>query len=307
MNRIAIIYCPNHWGWGNQQRKRERIVEALETSGLKYDFVQSESAESVGRLFVMMINNGYRNVVVIGGDSALNDIINHLMAMEEEIRKEVVIGVIPNGVMNDFAAYWGLSKGNLQHSIDTIKKARERLIDVGHVDYTDTEGEKTGRYFINCVNLGLVASLQNIRMKARKLLGSRTLSYVASFFMIVTQRLDYHMRMRLNGEVVDDRMMTMCVGNCQGYGQTPNASPYSGTLDVSMFVNRHVWQLFEGIHLFMRKRFLMSRGLRPFRTREMDVVAHHTVPVAVDGKIIRASRSAFHFTIIPECVRFIIP
>ena len=94
----GILYCPK--GRGNKQR--EKIQRVLDDRKVDYDFVQSESADSVERLVTMLIHNGYKTIVIVGGDSALNDAVNCLMREEKHVRDEIALGVIPNGVMNDF-------------------------------------------------------------------------------------------------------------------------------------------------------------------------------------------------------------
>ena len=45
--------------------------------------------------------------------------------------------------------------------------------------------------------------------------------------------MDYFMSLKINTDSIKQRLMTVCIGNAQGYGQTPNAVPYNGLLDVS--------------------------------------------------------------------------
>ncbi len=59
-------------GWRSNKRW-EKIEKVLKQQGVDYDFVQSENQKSVERLIRMFINNGYKTIVVVGGDSALND------------------------------------------------------------------------------------------------------------------------------------------------------------------------------------------------------------------------------------------
>lgn len=59
---------------------------------------------------------------------------------------------------------------------------------------------------------------------------------------MVFQRLEYKMRLHINGETIDRRVMTVCVGNAPGYGQTPNAVPYNGMLDVSVVYHTEMVQ-----------------------------------------------------------------
>lgn len=91
--RWGILYCPK----GRSSKQRERIQRVLDDRHVAYDFVQSESADSVERLMSMLIHNGYKTIIVVGGDSALNDAVNCLMQVEMQVRNEIALGVIPNG------------------------------------------------------------------------------------------------------------------------------------------------------------------------------------------------------------------
>ncbi len=75
-----FLYCPRG-GWRSAKRW-EKIEKVLRQQGVDYDFVQSENQKSVERLVKMFINNGYKTIVIVGGDSALNDAVNCLMQMD---------------------------------------------------------------------------------------------------------------------------------------------------------------------------------------------------------------------------------
>lgn len=103
------------------------------------------------------------------------------------------------------------------------------------------------------MNVGLIAAIMNLRRKTHHVFGSRTLSFLFSFVLMIFQRLDYKMHIRINSDVIKRRVMTMCVGNASGYGQTPNAVPYNGLLDVSVVHHPGMTQLFEGFYLFRQR------------------------------------------------------
>ena len=109
--RWGILYCPKT-GVSNKRKRWEKLKVILDTRGVSYDVVHSESADSVERLVSMLINNGYKTIIIVGGDSALNDAVNCLMKEESRVRDEIVLGVIPNGVMNDFARFWDFDEDN---------------------------------------------------------------------------------------------------------------------------------------------------------------------------------------------------
>lgn len=301
--RWGILYCPK----GNSSKQREKIQRALDEHKVEYDFVQSESSDSVERLVTMLINNGYKTIIIVGGDSALNDAVNCLMKVEKHVREEIALGVIPNGVINDFARYWNLKEGNLEQTVDWLIKHRVRTVDLGCIRYNNKEGEACHRYFLNCVNIGLIADVMNLRRQARSLLGSRTLSFIVSIFLMIFHRMEYKMHVRINSDVVNRKVMTMCIGSGPGYGQTPSAVPYNGMLDVSMVYHAKVQQIFAGLWLLITGRFLNHRSVHPYRTREVIVEEAPHALVGVDGRLLGTPVGAYRITVEQEVVNFLIP
>lgn len=306
--RWGILYCPKRGVWSNPQKRWERIEAALRSSHIDYDFIQSEQTGSVERLVKMMINNGYKTIIIAGGDSALNDAVNCLMQTDSETRNQISLGVIPNGVMNDFAHYWGFKEGEVEQTVGWLKKHRNRKIDLGCIRYVNKKGENCHRYFLNCVNVGLVAAIMNLRRQTRHIFGSRTLSFFFSFILMIFQRLDYKMHVKINSDTVQRKVMTVCIGNASGYGQTPNASPYNGLLDVSLVYHPEVTQLFEGFYLFLKGKFLNHRSVHPYRTREVEFLEAEHAMVGVDGRLmVGAPVGRFRITVEKEVLNFLIP
>ena len=255
----GVLYCPKT-GISNKQKRWEKIEAVLKARKVNYDMVQSENTDSVERLMNMFINNGYKTIIIVGGDSALNDAVNCLMKEEKHVREEIALGVIPNGVMNDFARFWDFDEDNLEQTIGWLVKRRIRKIDLGCVRYVNKNNEKCHRYFLNCLNIGMTADIMNLRRQTRRLFGSRTLSFISSLFVMLFHRMEYKMKLRINNEVIDRKVMTVCIGSGPGYGQTPNAVPYNGLLDVSVVYHPEVVQLIEGLWLLITGRFLEEVG-----------------------------------------------
>ena len=301
-----MLYCPKT-GISNKQKRWEKIEAALKSKGVEYDMVQSETSDSVERLMTMLINNGYKTIVIVGGDSALNDAVNCLMKEEKVVREEINLGVIPNGLMNDFAHFWGFEEDNIDQTIDWLTKHRVRKVDLGCIRYTNKEGEKCHRYFLNCLNIGLTADIMNLRRQTRRLFGSRTLSFVSSLFVMLFHRMEYKMKLRINTDVVDRKVMTVCVGSGPGYGQTPNAVPYNGMLDVSVVYHPEVVQLIEGLWLLISGRFLNHRNVHPFRTTEVTVEEAKKALIGIDGRLMKTPVGPFRICIEQEVINFLIP
>ena len=110
------------------QAKWEKVEKCLKEKGVSYDHVQSESAKSVERLVKMMINNGYKTIVIVGGDSALNEAVNcpSYQAQGEKGRP-------------------------------------------GMYQIYQRKNEKCHRYFLNCLTVGLVASVIQKAQKGKRI------------------------------------------------------------------------------------------------------------------------------------------
>lgn len=305
-DRWGIIYCPKHEGFGRTS-KWEKIERCLHEQHVDYDFVQSESTGSVERLVKMLINNGYKTIVIVGGDSALNDAVNCLMMVDKATREKIALGVIPNGLMNDFAHFWGFAENDVEHTVAWLKERRVRKIDLGCIRYTNKHGEACHRYFLNCINIGLIASIMNLRRRTRHIFGSRTLSFLFSFLLLIFQRMEYKMHLKINTSEVKRSVMTVCIGNALGYGQTPNAVPYNGLLDVSVVYHPEMMQLFEGIYLFTRGKFLNHHSVHPYRTRKVEIEDASNALVGIDGRLMNKPVGAFTVTVEQEVINFLMP
>ena len=304
--RWAILYCPKA-GISNKRKRWEKIQKVLDERKVEYDFVQSETANSVERLMRMLISNGYKTIIIVGGDSALNDAVNCLMAEEKAVRDSIALGVIPNGIMNDFARFWGFEEDRIEQTVEWLQKRRIRTIDLGCIRYQNAKGERCHRYFLNCINIGMTADIMNLRRQTRRLFGSRTLSFISSLFVMLFHRMEYKMKLKINDDVIERKVMTMCVGSGPGYGQTSNAVPYNGMLDVSVVYHPEVVQLLEGLWLLVTGRFLNHRSVHPYRTREVLVDYAKRAMVGIDGRLMKTPKGSYRIDIEQEVINFLIP
>lgn len=305
-NRWGVVYCPKHEDL-KRGKRRSNIERCLNDSGAEYDFIQSESVSGVERLVRMLLNNGYRTIVIVGGDTALNDAANCLMQTEEAERSQVAIGVIPNGKINDFARFWGLRENNVEKAVEALVRRRIKKVDVGCLKYHDRKGDERRRYFLNCVNIGFVANMMNVSRRTRHFFGRDWLSFLPTLVMMAFQKKGYKMRMKINTDDMEKQIMTACVGNSSGYGQTPNAVPYNGMLDVSVVRHSEAMQMIEAICLLLRRRFLNHKSVQPYRTQKVEVLKADNVPVAVDGQLVGVMKEPFTITVGQEMINLIIP
>ena len=301
-NRWGIIYCPKEGKTGSQKHW-QAIRKYLKDKGVRYDFVQSEDKESVERLAAMLAGNGYTTIVVVGGDAALYRALNGLLSVDSELRSQIAFGVIPYGWANDFARFWGLSEDDYKKAVDTICEHRLRKVDIGYCQLED----KTRRYFLNCVNIGLVANIMKIKHKTQRFWGMRSLSFFSSMFLLLFHRMETVMHLKVNQDEIHKKVMTVCIGNSWGYGQTPSSVPYNGWLDVSVVSHPELTKMFEGLWMLMWGRFLNHKNVRAYRTKKIQILEHNKSCVSLDGAVWENAKGPLEVGILPESLNFIIP
>ena len=302
--RWGIIYNPKA-GTRKTQKRWDKIRLYMEERGVLFDYLQSEGYGSVERLARMLANNGYRTIVVVGGDGAINDAVNGIMTSSVERKDEIALGIIPNGMGNDFAKYWGLDEDDYKQAVDWIINRRLRKIDVGRVGYCN-ESVCSTRYFVNAMYIGLGARMVWISNGTRRFWGMQWLSFLSSMILLLFERKLYRVHLKLNGEHIRGKIMTVCIGSARGYGLTPSAVPYNGWLDVSVVYRPKLLQLLSGLVLLLRGRLLNHKTVKPYRTRKVKVLRAMNADVSLDGRILH-EECPLEVRIVPEGLTLIIP
>lgn len=66
-------------------------------------------------------------------------------------------------------------------------------------------------------------------------------------------------------------------------------------------------QLFEGIYLFWRGKFLNHRSVHPYRTREVIIEEAPYAPVGVDGRLISTPVGRYTIQVEEGVINFLMP
>ena len=299
----GVIYNPKA-GTRKVQKRWKEIKEYMDQKGVAYDYVQSEGFGSVERLAGILANNGYTTIVVVGGDGALNDAINGIMLSNAEHKEDIAIGIIPNGIGNDFARYWDIGM-DYKQAVDWIIKNRHRKIDVGFCNFYDGEKHQR-RYFLNAINIGFGARIVKVTDGTKRFWGVKFLSYLAAFFLLFFERNLYRMHLRINDEHIRGRIMTVCVGSACGYGQTPRAVPYNGWLDVSVIYRPQLLQTMSGLWMLIQGRILNHKVVKSYRTKKVKVLRARNAAVELDGRSLR-THFPLEIGILPGKIPLILP
>lgn len=187
-----------------------------------------------------LVEKGYDEILVLGGDGTLSEVVNGIMCADitPEQRAHIQIGLMPRGTGNDWGRYWNLSR-DFKDSLRRFFDGEGHPIDIGCVTYWRNNIEHH-RYFINSVGFGVDPLCCKKAETLKYYIGSHHVNYLFGLIAAVIQHKAQHMILTVDGvQAVDDFLFTMNIGNGPfsggGIRQNPEADPQDGVFN-SMFI-----------------------------------------------------------------------
>ena len=303
-NEWLVIVNPNA-GTGKCRKDWPLIDSILKRKNFKYFTVFTERRLHAILLTRNFIREGYRKIIIVGGDGTLNEVINGIFAQEICPSDDIIIGMIPVGTGNDWARMFSIP-GNYEKAADTIKEQKVFLQDAGKVLFC-IKNRLFNRYFINIAGTGfdaIVAKKTNTLKEKGK---SGTFLY---FYNILTSLLGFRsseVTIEIDGKRFRDDIFSLNVGICKynggGMMQVPNADPADGLFDITVIrkigklsVIRNIGRLYNGT-------IIRHHRVRSLRGKSVSVYANSPVYLETDGESL--GHSPFEFEIIPGSLRVI--
>jgi len=287
------------------------IQDFLLDRGLTFDHLFTQNrAHAIAITASLISNQGYRKIIVVGGDGTLNEVVNGIFSQESVLPGEISLGMVPVGTGNDWCRMYGIPM-DYAGAIEVISAGNTFTQDIGFVTYYigDTPME---RYFINVSGMGydaLVAQKTNL-MKDKGFGG--TFAYFINVFTSLFQYKYADFMIELDDkEVFSGRVLSMNLGICKynggGLMQVPHAIPDDGKLDVMIIkatprinIIRHVSKLYDGS--FLRLPFIQT-----FRGEKCLIRSKPEGAVYLEADGESLGHSPLQFTVLPRAMKFFVP
>lgn len=201
MEKILFIYNPNA-GKGLIKEHLADVLTIISDAGYEM-VVYPTKANKDAYEKVKNFTEDYARVICSGGDGTLDEVVTGMMARN----KRVPIGYIPAGTTNDFA-------NSLEIPKDMIKAAQVAVD--GEVFACDV-GNFNEDIFVYIAAFGLFTDVSyGTNQKVKNVLGH--LAYVLEGATKLLDIPSYHMKVEVNGEVIEDDFMFGMVTNSRSVG-----------------------------------------------------------------------------------------
>ena len=256
MDDFIVIANPIS-GKGRAKSIAEQAHAALTESGQQGQLVFTSAAGDAKHLAREAATAGVRFVIACGGDGTLHEVVNGIATVPD-----VILGILPCGRGNDFAAAIGVPL-KPEMAVATLLSGTPIHVDLGHCYQNNTVGviseSRPEHYFTTIATCGYDAEVSRRAAK-----GTPVFAGTASYALAAVETLFYYEPpvVHIEGEfgTYDGEILLAATGITNRYGGgfqiVPNARIDDGLFDVciirpvsSLTVLRLMVTLFWGGHV----------------------------------------------------------
>lgn len=264
------------------------ISKLLRDNNIHHEAVFTEHKHHATALTVQAIDSGYRNIIVVGGDGTLHEVVNGLFIQQRVDPSEVTIAVISAGTGNDWIRMFGIPT-HYSEAIRAIKEGHTFLQDVAEVDYEESKYSQT-RHMANVAGLGFDAAVikrtltSNAKDKFGK--GGYLWCLVRAFFSHKATGAKIWIDDRL---VFNDLLFSIAIGvgkfNGGGIQQLPSAVADDGLLDVTIIRPVHWWHVVFRLRRLFNGTIYSIGHVTHSQGKKIRIESSPETPLEVDGEL----------------------
>lgn len=305
-NRWFVVVNPVSGG-GRGLGEFPKISRLLRENGIEHDSAFTEHRYHATELTVEAANRGYRNIIVVGGDGTLNEVVNGLFIQKQCAPKEILLAVIAVGTGNDWVRTFSIPR-NYTAIIRAIKERTSFLQDVAKVTYTESKYEQS-RYMVNVAGLGFDADVIKIfnHLKLKGYKGKWL--YLYSLLKGYVSAKPAGATIEVDGKVIYNKLLfSLAVGVCRynggGIQQLPRAVANDGLLDLTIIRPVHWWHvIFRANRLFNGKIYTIGH-VEHAQGRVVKITSAPDMSLETDGEL--QGGTPVTISIVDEAIRVVV-
>ena len=294
-----VILNP-HAGSGRGKKDQAEILKRLTKSDFRYELAVSEYPKHTIQLTIQAIENGFRDLIIAGGDGTLNEAVNGIFKQSVCPPEEITIGMVPVGTGNDWIKTFGIPN-YYKEAVKILKQGNTMRQDVGRIAFTESNLDKTC-YFANMAGFGfdaMVATKTNrLKDKGRKGISLYLQALGSSFMNYQTAKT----QVIIDGQEIDELIFSVSIGigkfNGGGMMQAPGAIPDNGIFQVTIIRKIGFFGILRNLTGLYSGKFVKDHRVSTHQARNIAVSSAGNIAGEADGEILGDSK--FEIAIIPQ-------
>ena len=301
MSTLVIL---NPWsGRGRGAEQRGQVERGRRESGQPFELVLTTGPGHAVGLAREAAGRGVERLIVAGGDGAIHEAVNGLMAapLADVGATRCALGVIPLGTGNDFAKLVGVYQLPPEVAALRVMRAGTDRFDLGKAG---------GEYFDNIMGVGFDAEVVRHANRIRRLRGVAV--YLAAiyrtFMTFRAPRLE--VTSREHSETGQLMMLGACIGVCGGgaFYLAPQADPRDGLLDVCLIRKVGLATFLRSVPKVMKGTHTTLDEVSLFRTQAVTIRSPIGRPLLLqlDGELRESGKAEVEVSVEPKRLRVLV-
>ena len=271
MNKVKFIYNPFS-GENSIVNDLDKIVDIHQRHGysivpyrISFEYELSKAFED--------IDYTYKYILVAGGDGTVDNVVNHMKALNINLP----IAVLPVGTANDFAKFLGIPQ-DVERACEQILNTKPRVVDLGKIN---------DKYFVNVASTGLFTDISQKTSVTLK----NTMGKLAYYVKGIEQLPNFKkLKIKVSSKEIeyDGDMYLMLAFNGQTAGNLKfayKAEVDDGYLDVIIIKAGTIKDMVALLIKMLRGEHLEedAHNLIYFKTDKMYIECYEDIVTDIDG------------------------
>lgn len=290
-NKKSILFIVNPFsGTSGKGSLENSILKHLDLNKFDYQIQYTEASGHAISLSKAAANK--KDIVVaVGGDGTVNEVASQLL------HSKTSLGIIPGGSGNGFSMHLGIGR-NLVRAINILNNGISKKVDTCTMN---------NHFFNNVAGLGFDAKIAFLTKK-NKLRGF--LNYFISSIREAFRYKPEHLRIDINGEIVEGHFAAAVVANASMYGYyftiAPTAALDDGLLDVMLIKAAPLYRYLFLLPRFLNRSLHKSSLSKTYQGSKILIKAYRPCHAHIDGEGLDLA-SEYEFSILPKSLSVITP
>jgi YegS/Rv2252/BmrU family lipid kinase len=312
LKRACVVINPHA---GQNVTKIADLIAVLSAAGWSTEIAIKEYGGHSMELAARAAKANYDLIIGYGGDGTLHQVLNGVMTTR---KRSSIIGVIPGGTVNVWAAEIGVPNDPVQAAL-TLCNSEARKVDIGHIevqglsypgtsqDDQEQRREKKSKQIHDGVVKGTTKAKQHFLLMASLGFDAAVMEHVSKDLKYRVGRLavgltgaeelhrqhPFPVEIRVGGtkhegeKIWKGKAWQVIVGNTRRYGvpvqMTPNAYLDSGLLEVCVITAGNTLKTIEQIASLLFRRRLDNATAEYFNGASITIGVPASIALELDG------------------------
>jgi YegS/Rv2252/BmrU family lipid kinase len=310
-NPDAWLIVANPASGGGKVRKRWAEIERkLTENGVNFTIhFTKKRGDATTIVKNALLTEGARNIIGLGGDGTLNEIINGIFQQTTVDPSSIRFTMYAAGTGNDWVKMHDIPS-DLDAFIQMLKVGNTAWQDVGKVDYLDEKGKEQQHFFGNAGGVGYDSFVVQSVESAGKRYVPKKLAYFLHMVKCLYAYKAERVRIHHDGEVIEDSFYTINFGinkfSGAGMQLTPQAIKDDGLLGFTLIKDIPRWRVISYMPLLYLGTIEKARAVTLFQVKNIRIESlGKPIYCETDGELVGMSPT--EISVLEKALRVVVP